>query len=154
MSVPEIKEYTAMYTGYIPQFSAPYAGSVCESRALPPCFEPEQKAVFARRMFLGSRGCVRHVKGVIAVRRDIGRNAKTRSTRRQQRLNGHAESVEIRFDPAKVITSNSLIFSSPSHITDRSKPARPGPRNAIPLGDLLCECRSAASCESVYHRAR
>jgi len=67
-------------------------------------FAAEQKAVFAGGCFWGVEAVFEHVKGVIAVR--SGYAGGTKDTANYEDVSGgrtmHAETVEIRFDSAKV----------------------------------------------------
>ncbi|PYT00823.1 MAG: peptide-methionine (S)-S-oxide reductase [Acidobacteria bacterium] len=91
-------------------------------------FAGEQKAVFAGGCFWGLEAVFEHVKGVNAVRSGYsGGNARTAN---YQDVSGgetkHAESVEIRFDPAKVSYIQLLnIFFAVAH--DPTQVNRQGP---------------------------
>jgi peptide-methionine (S)-S-oxide reductase len=91
-------------------------------------FAAEQKAVFAGGCFWGVEAVFEHVKGVIAVR--SGYAGGTAKTANYQDVSGgqtkHAESVEIRFDPAKVSYVQLLnIFFAVAH--DPTEVNRQGP---------------------------
>ena len=93
-----------------------------------PIFAAEQKAVFAGGCFWGVEAVFEHVKGVIAVR--SGYAGGTAGTANYEDVsNGdtkHAESVEIRFDPAKVSYAKLLnIFFAVAH--DPTEVNRQGP---------------------------
>ena len=93
-----------------------------------PCFAAEQKAVFAGGCFWGVEAVYEHVKGVISVRSGYsGGNAKSANYEDvSSGTTGHAESVEIRFDPAKVSYIQLLnIFFAVAH--DPTEVNRQGP---------------------------
>ena len=91
-------------------------------------FAAEEKAVFAGGCFWGVEAVFEHVKGVIAVR--SGYSGGTAKTANYQDVSSgetkHAESVEIRFDPAKVSYIQLLnIFFAVAH--DPTEVNRQGP---------------------------
>jgi peptide-methionine (S)-S-oxide reductase len=91
-------------------------------------FAAEQKAIFAGGCFWGLEAVFEHVKGVIAVR--SGYSGGTAKTANYQDVSSgetkHAESVEIRFDPAKVSYIQLLnIFFAVAH--DPTEVNRQGP---------------------------
>jgi peptide-methionine (S)-S-oxide reductase len=93
-----------------------------------PVFAAEQKAVFAGGCFWGVEAVFEHVKGVIAVR--SGYAGGTKETASYEDIGrggtGHAESVEIRFDPAKITYEQLLnIFFVVAH--DPTELNRQGP---------------------------
>jgi peptide-methionine (S)-S-oxide reductase len=93
-----------------------------------PAFAAEQKAVFAGGCFWGLEGVFEHVKGVTAVR--SGYSGGTAKTANYEDVSSgetkHAESVEIRFDPAKVSYIQLLnIFFAVAH--DPTEVNRQGP---------------------------
>ena len=88
----------------------------------------EQKAVFAGGCFWGVEAVFEHVKGVVAVR--SGYSGGTKETANYEDVGRettkHAESVEIRFDPAKVTYEQLLnIFFVVAH--DPTEVNRQGP---------------------------
>jgi peptide-methionine (S)-S-oxide reductase len=88
----------------------------------------EQKAVFAGGCFWGVEAVFEHVKGVIDVR--SGYSGGTKETANYHAVGGgetgHAEAVEIRFDPAKVTYEQLLnIFFAVAH--DPTEVNRQGP---------------------------
>lgn len=91
-------------------------------------FAAEQKAVFAGGCFWGVEAVFEHVKGVIAVRSGYAGGSKETAnygdvSRGDTR---HAESVEIRFDPAKVTYEQLLnVFFVVAH--DPTEVNRQGP---------------------------
>jgi peptide-methionine (S)-S-oxide reductase len=88
----------------------------------------EQKAVFAGGCFWGVEAVFEHVKGVIAVRSGYaGGTAKTANYEDvSSGETGHAESVEVRFDPAKVTYEQLLnVFFVVAH--DPTEVNRQGP---------------------------
>jgi peptide-methionine (S)-S-oxide reductase len=91
-------------------------------------FAAEQKAVFAGGCFWGVEAVFEHVKGVIAVRSGYAGGA-ARTANYEDVSSGatkHAESVEIRFDPAKVSYIQLLnIFFAVAH--DPTEVNRQGP---------------------------
>src|SRR5512138_539191 len=81
-------------------------------------FAAEQKAVFAGGCFWGVEAVFEHVRGVIGVR--SGYAGGTKVTANYDDVSsgetGHAESVEVRFDPAKVTYEQLLnIFFAVAH---------------------------------------
>ena len=93
-----------------------------------PTFAAEQKAVFAGGCFWGVEAVFEHVKGVNSVRSGYsGGTAKTANYRDvSSGETQHAESVEIRFDPAKVSYVQLLnIFFAVAH--DPTEVDRQGP---------------------------
>ena len=93
-----------------------------------PALAAEQKAVFAGGCFWGVEAVFEHVKGVIAVR--SGYAGGTKETASYDLVSGgqtkHAESVEIRFDPAKIKYEQLLfIFFAVAH--DPTEIDRQGP---------------------------
>ena len=93
-----------------------------------PGFAAEQKAVFAGGCFWGVEAVFEHVKGVIAVR--SGYAGGTKATANYNAVTGgetkHAESVEIRFESAKVSYIQLLtIFFAVAH--DPTEVDRQGP---------------------------
>jgi peptide-methionine (S)-S-oxide reductase len=93
-----------------------------------PVIAAEQKAVFAGGCFWGVEAVFEHVKGVIAVRSGYaGGTAQTANYRDvSSGETKHAESVEIRFDPAKVSYVRLLnIFFAVAH--DPTEVNRQGP---------------------------
>jgi peptide-methionine (S)-S-oxide reductase len=95
---------------------------------LPPGGQAPQRAVFAGGCFWGVQGVFQHVKGVLrAVSGYSGGNASTASYEQVSRGDtGHAESVEVTFDPAQVSYGALLqIFFSVVH--DPTQLNRQGP---------------------------
>ena len=93
-----------------------------------PAFAAEQKAAFAGGCFWGVEAVFEHVKGVIAVR--SGYAGGTRETANYESVSSggstHAETVELRFDPAKVSYIQLLnIFFAVAH--DPTEIDRQGP---------------------------
>ncbi len=93
-----------------------------------PSSSAEQKAVFAGGCFWGIEAVFEHVKGVIDVR--SGYAGGTRETADYETVSSgrskHAESVEIRFDPAKVTYEQLLyVFFAVAH--DPTQVNRQGP---------------------------
>jgi len=93
-----------------------------------PSFAAEQKAVFAGGCFWGVEAVYEHVKGVTAVR--SGYSGGTSNSANYEDVSngttGHAESVEVRFDPAKVSYIQLLnIFFAVAH--DPTEVNRQGP---------------------------
>lgn len=93
-----------------------------------PVFAAEQKAVFAGGCFWGVEAVFEHVKGVIDV--TSGYAGGSKETANYSDIGGgetkHAESVEIRFDPAKVSYEQLLnIFFVVAH--DPTEVNRQGP---------------------------
>src|SRR5690349_5143059 len=83
-----------------------------------PAFAAEQKAVFAGGCFWGVEAVFEHVKGVIDVR--SGYAGGTKDTANYDAVSSHetkhAESVEVRFDPAKVSYEQLLsVFFAVAH---------------------------------------
>src|SRR6187549_1094886 len=96
--------------------------------AVAPCLAAEQKAVFAGGCFWGVEAVFEHVKGVVAVR--SGYAGGTSKSANYEDVSGgttgHAESVEIRFDPTKVSYIQLLnIFFAVAH--DPTEVNRQGP---------------------------
>lgn len=93
-----------------------------------PTFAAEQKAVFAGGCFWGVEAVFEHVKGVIAVRSGYAGGPKE-TANYEEIVRGdtkHAESVEIRFDPAKITYEQLLnIFFVVAH--DPTEVNRQGP---------------------------
>ena len=91
-------------------------------------FAAEQKAVFAGGCFWGVEAVFEHVKGVVDVRSGYAGDSKD-SANYDDVSSGatrHAESVEIRFDPAKVTYEQLLyIFFAVAH--DPTEVNRQGP---------------------------
>ena len=88
----------------------------------------EQKAVFAGGCFWGVEAVFEHVKGVIAVRSGYAGGKKETATYDEVGRGDtkHAESVEIRFDPAKVTYEQLLnVFFVVAH--DPTELNRQGP---------------------------
>jgi peptide-methionine (S)-S-oxide reductase len=93
-----------------------------------PVVAAEQKAVFAGGCFWGVEAVFEHVKGVIGVR--SGYSGGTKETANYEDVSAgrttHAESVEVRFDPAKVTYEQLLyIFFTVAH--DPTEVNRQGP---------------------------
>lgn len=91
-------------------------------------FGAEQKAVFAGGCFWGVEAVFEHVKGVIDVRSGyVGGTKETANYEDVSRgTTKHAESVEIRFDPAKVSYEQLLyVFFAVAH--DPTQLNRQGP---------------------------
>ena len=91
-------------------------------------FAAEQRAVFAGGCFWGVEAVFEHVKGVIDVR--SGYTGGTKETANYDAVGGgeskHAESVEIRFDPAKITYEQLLyVFFAVAH--DPTELNRQGP---------------------------
>lgn len=83
-----------------------------------PAVAAEQKAVFAGGCFWGVEAVFEHVKGVVAVR--SGYSGDTKETANYEDVSSgatkHAESVEVRFDPAKVTYEQLLgVFFAVAH---------------------------------------
>ena len=104
-----------------------------------------EKAVFAGGCFWGVQGVFQHVDGVTgAVSGYAGGEQSTAdyATVGTGRT-GHAESVEVTFDPAKISYGKLLqVFFSVAHNPDAAQLPGTGPWHAIPLGDLSAELRS------------
>jgi peptide-methionine (S)-S-oxide reductase len=95
---------------------------------LPPSGQGEEKAIFAGGCFWGVQGVFQHVKGV--QRAVSGYSGGTASTASYEAVSsgrtGHAESVEITYDPAQVSYGTLLqIFFSVAH--DPTQLNRQGP---------------------------
>ncbi|MEO8574769.1 MAG: peptide-methionine (S)-S-oxide reductase MsrA [Pyrinomonadaceae bacterium] len=91
-------------------------------------FAAEQKAIFAGGCFWGVEAVFEHVKGVIAVRSGYAGGAKETADYADVSSGAtkHAESVEIRFDPAKVTYEQLLnVFFVVAH--DPTEVNRQGP---------------------------
>lgn len=91
-------------------------------------FGAEQKAVFAGGCFWGVEAVFEHVKGVIDVRSGYAGGTKETATYEDVSSGEtrHAESVEIRFDPAKVTYEQLLyVFFAVAH--DPTEVNRQGP---------------------------
>ena len=91
-------------------------------------FAAEQKAVFAGGCFWGTEAVFEHVKGVIAVRSGYAGGTKEAANYDDvsSGTTKHAESVEIRFDPAKVTYEQLLnVFFVVAH--DPTQVDRQGP---------------------------
>ncbi|MEP6705147.1 MAG: peptide-methionine (S)-S-oxide reductase MsrA [Acidobacteriota bacterium] len=91
-------------------------------------FAAEQKAVFSGGCFWGVEAVFEHVKGVVAVR--SGYTGGTKETANYGDVSAgntnHAESVEIRFDPARITYGQLLnIFFAVAH--DPTEVNRQGP---------------------------
>lgn len=87
-----------------------------------------QTAVFAGGCFWGIEGVFEHVKGVISVQSGYagGTKAKANYDSVSSGTTGHAESVRIKYDPAKISYNNLLqIFFSVAH--DPTQLNRQGP---------------------------
>ena len=103
--------------------------TLCLAAALGvPVAGAEEKAVFAGGCFWGVEAVFEHVKGVIDVR--SGYAGGTKATANYEDVSGgqttHAESVEVRFDPAKVTYEQLLyIFFAVAH--DPTEVNRQGP---------------------------
>lgn len=88
----------------------------------------EQKAVFAGGCFWGVEAVFEHIRGVIEVRSGYSGGTKNTATYEEVSTGttGHAESVEIRFDPAKVSYEQLLnVFFVVAH--DPTEVDRQGP---------------------------
>jgi len=92
------------------------------------CFAAEQRAVFAGGCFWGVEAVFEHVKGVIDVRSGYAGDSKDAANYDDVSSGAtrHAESVEIRFDPAKITYDQLLyIFFTVAH--DPTEVNRQGP---------------------------
>ncbi len=92
----------------------------------------EQKAVFAGGCFWGVEAVFEHVKGVVAVRSGYSGDAKETANYEDVSSGAtkHAESVEVRFDPAKVTYEQLLsVFFAVAH--DPTEVNRQGPDAGI-----------------------
>jgi len=93
-----------------------------------PTFAAEQKAVFAGGCFWGVEAVFEHVKGVIDARSGYAGGTKETANYRDvsSGTTGHAESVEVRFDPAVVSYDQLLnVFFAVAH--DPTEVNRQGP---------------------------
>lgn len=89
---------------------------------------PLKTAVFAGGCFWGVEGVFQHVKGVVSVRSGYagGAAATARYQMVSTELTGHAESVEVKYDPARVTYGTLLrVFFSVAH--DPTQLNRQGP---------------------------
>ena len=97
-----------------------------------------QLAAFAQGCFWGTEYRFRQVPGVVATA--VGyTGGKTPNPSYEDvggHGTGHAESVLIEFDPAKVSYARLLEIFWSSHDSTSGEPAGPGRRLAVPLGDL------------------
>lgn len=103
-----------------------------------PAIAAEQKAVFAGGCFWGVEAVFEHVKGVIGVR--SGYAGGTKGTANYEDVSSgrtkHAESVEIRFDPAKVSYEQLLnvffvVAHDPTELNRQGPDVGPQYRSAI-----------------------
>jgi peptide-methionine (S)-S-oxide reductase len=114
-----------------------------------------ETAVFAGGCFWGVQGVFQHVRGVTRV--TSGYSGGSASNAQYEMvgtgMTGHAESVEIRYDPTQISYGKLLqIFSvAQSHATELSG-ARP--RHAVPLGDLPAHAGATLDCRGIYRPAR
>ena len=93
-----------------------------------PAAAAEERAVFAGGCFWGVEAVFEHVKGVIEARSGYAGGSKETAEyeRVSEGKSGHAESVEVRFDPAKVSYEKLLeVFFSVIH--DPTQLNRQGP---------------------------
>ena len=106
-----------------------------------------QTAVFAGGCFWGVEAVFRHVKGVSrAVSGYAGGTTKNPSYEQVSSGDtGHAESVEVTYDPAQVTYGQLLkVFFQVAHDPTQLNRQGPGSRHAIPVGDLLRQRRAEA----------
>jgi peptide-methionine (S)-S-oxide reductase len=109
-------------------FSYLIAIAIVAATAATSTFAAEQKAVFAGGCFWGVEAVFEHVKGVIAVRSGYAGGSKDTATYEEVSTGTtrHAESVEVRFDPAKVTYEQLLnVFFVVAH--DPTEVDRQGP---------------------------
>jgi peptide-methionine (S)-S-oxide reductase len=106
--------------------------------ACSPVSAAEQRAVFAGGCFWGVEAVFEHVKGVIDVR--SGYAGGTKETANYDAVSGgdtkHAESVEIRFDPAKITYEQLLkiffeVAHNPTELNRQGPDVGPQYRSAI-----------------------
>ena len=111
------------------KFAAYFIATACLTAAMSiSTFAAERKAVFAGGCFWGVEAVFEHVKGVIAVRSGYAGGTKEAANYDDvsSGTTKHAESVEIRFDPAKITYEQLLnIFFVVAH--DPTQVDRQGP---------------------------
>ena len=109
----------------------------------PPGQAPSAVVVLAGGCFWGVQGVFQHVKGVTsAVSGYAGGDQNTAHYEVVTRgTTGHAESVQVTFDPRRVqLRTAAQIFFSVAR-SSGAQPTGPGYRNAVSLGHLPCERR-------------
>jgi hypothetical protein len=112
-----------------------------------------QTAVLAGGCFWGTQGVFEHVIGVHKVL--AGYAGGSKSTAHYDTVStgttGHAESIEVQFDPAKISYGEILrVFFSVAH--DPTQLNRQGPRrgDAVPLVDILRGSDTAENCSRLH----
>ena len=107
--------------------------------------------------FWGVQGVFQHTAGVVnAVSGYAGGSKATADYDMVSTgTTGHAESVEIKYDPAKISYGKMLqIFFSVAHDPTAVEPPGPGQRHAISLGDLHHERRAEEGRGGLYRPAQ
>ena len=112
----------------------------------PPAFDEKPSdasatavAVIAGGCFWGIQGVYQHVEGVLKA--VSGYAGGSKETAKYETVGGgdtgHAETVQITYDPAKITYGKLLqIYFSVAHDPDAAQQAGPGSRHAVPLDDL------------------
>ena len=113
----------------------------------------EETAVFAGGCFWGVQGVFQHVRGV--TRAVSGYSGGTRDTAEYEIVSGgetgHAESVQVTFDPTKVSYGQLLqVYFSVDPRPDRVEPAGAGQRHAVSLGGVSAERRPSGASRKAY----
>ena len=98
--------------------------------------------MFAGGCFWGQQAVFERIRGVVKATAGYAGGSATTATYDQvtTETTGHAESVEVEYDPSKITYGDLLrIFFSIAHDPTTAEPAGKRRGHVVPLGDFLCE---------------
>ena len=111
-----------------------------------------EKAILAGGCFWGVQDLVRKLPGVISTR--VGYTGGDVANATYRNHGGHAEALEIIFDPEQISYRDLLEFFFQIHDPTHAEPAGQRPRHQLPVGHLLHQRRAEARRRGHHRRRR